>query len=213
MLPLNDVTLGPQSVGPVPCFADAWLECLRIVMRSGHDIVDGDVPLREVLNLSASAWTSSEGDFVGAGAAAERIALMIRKYHSLEIVPPYTLSYGSMFRYHDGVDQIAWLVRRLHEKMETKSATIGFHVPGDGELSCVSLFDCKIRDEVLHVNVVYRSQNIFASQPGNVVALSKFQHEIADRLGIGSGLLTLHILSAHVYHGDFARVEEVVGSR
>jgi thymidylate synthase len=212
MLPMNDVELGPRIVGPASCFSSAWLECLKIVMTSGRDVVDDETSLREVLNLSASAWSASSKDFVRAGASRDRITLMTRKYHSLEVVPPYTLSYGSLFRRHEGVDQIAWLVSRLRRKMQTKSATIGFHAPGSEELSCVSLFDCKVRDEALHVSVVYRSQNIFASQPGNVIALSMFQDEIADRLHVRSGLLTLHVLSAHVYHSDFAQVEEVLDS-
>lgn len=213
MLSLNDVAPGPRTVGPLDSFASGWLECLRTVMTSGRDIAgDGESSVREVLNLSVSAWSATVSDFVRAGASSERIRLMVRKYHSLEVIPPYTLSYGSLFRQHEGVDQIAWLVSRLLQKLHTKSATIGFHVPGGEELSCISLFDCKIRDEALHVNVVYRSQNIFASQPGNVIALSKFQREIAKRLRVHSGLLTLHVLSAHIYHSDFARIGEVLSS-
>jgi thymidylate synthase len=208
----EDVRSGAVCVGSFTCFGDAWLECLRTVMRHGHDIVDDEQRLREVVNLTVSAATCDSSDFIRYGASPDRIQLMLRKYHSLVAVPPYTVSYGSLFRRHEGVDQIAWLVSRLCGKMETKSATIGFHTPGCNELSCISLFDCKVRDHKLHVSAVYRSQNVFASQPGNVVALSRFQEEIARRLGVSVGSMTLHILSAHVYQCDFIEVEAVMNS-
>ena len=212
MLHPNGVRKDPVHVGSFDCFGDAWVECLRVTMTSGQDVVDDSEQLRELLNLTVSAETFHTADFVHLGASADRIKLMERKYHSIDVVPPYTLSYGSLFRRHEGVDQIAWLVRRLRGKMETKSATIGFHSPGHDELSCISLLDCKVRDQQLHTSAVYRSQNIFASQPGNVVALSRFQEEIAEQLDVPVGSLTLHILSAHVYHRDFFEVEAVLNS-
>ena len=202
--------LGPTVVGSFDCFGEVWTECLRRIMESGRDVRDGDTQLRELLNVSLSATRCCADEFIDLGASADRIELMHRKYHSLETVPPYTFSYGSLFRQHEGVDQIAWLISHLREKPETKSATIGFHRPGSADLSCVSLLDCKIRSHALHMNVVFRSQNVFDSQPGNVLALAKFQLEIANALGVAVGQLTLHVLSAHIYHQDFARVKDIL---
>jgi thymidylate synthase len=181
-------------------------------MDRGVDITDDGTRLREVLNLTLSGDASDAEEFSAVGASPDRIDLMVRKYHSDLIVHPYTTNYGALFRNHDNVDQIAWLIERLHWKRETKSATIAFHVPGMEELSCISLYDAKIRDETLHTTVVYRSQNIFASQPGNIVALSRFHREIAESVEARVGPLTFHILSAHIYHRDFPRVEEILSS-
>lgn len=204
---------GPMSIGPFERFSDAWLECMKHIMKSGQDITDDGAGLREITNVSITARTCRVQDFHQAGADESRMALMERKYHSIDIVPPYTLSYGAMFRAHEGVDQIAWLVSRLRGKRETKSATIGFHVPGSDDLSCISLYDCKIRRGLLNVTAVYRSQNVFGSQPGNVVALAVFQEEIARHLQVESGPLTIHALSAHIYKNDFDAVQRILDSR
>ena len=194
------------NLGKFDRFADAWLECLRRVVRDGHDITDDGRDLRELLNVSITAFSCTADDFIAAGASSERIALMVAKYEQQAVLPGYRIDYGSLFRAHAGVDQISWLLRKLRSKPETKSATIGFHVPGSAELSCISLVDCKLRDSLLHVNAVFRSQNVYGSQPGNVVALSRLHHRLARELQVGIGYLTLHVLSAHVYSDDLASV-------
>lgn len=177
----------------------------------GHDTMDGSRSLRELLNVSLSAHTCGVEDLLAVGADPDRIALMERKYTSLQPVPPYSMAYGTLFRRHQGIDQISTVIDRLRRKPETKQATIGFHVPGEENLSCVSLLDFKIRHGLLHTNAVYRSQNIFASQPGNAVALRHIQEEVAAALAVDPGPLTLHVLSAHVYEHDQAVAAELVG--
>ncbi|MEU6404107.1 thymidylate synthase [Streptomyces sp. NPDC046985] len=194
-------------------FADAWLSCLGDVWTHGSDVTDDGVFLRERLNVSLSARTCDRRDFVAAGADERRIDLMLRKYTSLEPVEPYETSYGRLFRRHMDVNQIDWLIGRLRAKTHTKSATIGFHAPGSDALSCISLMDCKIRDGALSLTAVYRSQNILASQPGNVCALRDFQQEIAHAVAAGVGALTLHILSAHIYQHDWDATQELIGAR
>jgi thymidylate synthase len=201
--------IGPSSSDRL---CDAWLGCLSAVMTRGEDITDDGVELREMLNLTVSGDLSRAEEFIAAGASPTRIDLMVRKYHSDTIVPPYTMSYGTLFKRHEGVNQIAWLADRLRWKRETKSATIAFHLPGEKELSCISLYDAKIRDETLHTTAVYRSQNVFSSQPGNIVALSLFHQDIAARVDARVGPMTLHILSAHIYHRDFPHVERILNS-
>jgi thymidylate synthase len=199
-----------SNLGVFDRFADAWIECLRMVMRDGRDIHDQDRGLRELLNVSLSAASCAYDNFVLTGADRARIALMVHKYEAQTILPEYRLSYGALFRDHAGVDQVSWLSDRLRSKPEAKSATIGFHVPGSGELSCISLFDCKLREQCLHVNAVFRSQNVLASQPGNVVALASLQRELADSLRVDVGFMTLHVLSAHVYTDDFELAGSVI---
>lgn len=192
-------------------FTDAWLSCLRDIWDHGEDVMDDGVVLRERRNISLTAKDCRRQDFVEAGADDQRIDLMLRKYKSLEPVEPYVTSYGRLFSSHMGVNQIDWLIERLKDKTETKSATIGFHVPGDQALSCISLMDCKIRDSALHLSAVYRSQNVLASQPGNVCALRDIQQEITRAVEVSLGTLTLHILSAHIYQRDWETARHLIG--
>ncbi|MFG2042507.1 thymidylate synthase [Dactylosporangium sp. NPDC048998] len=204
-----DVVLS-TNVGTFPDFAGAWLRCVRQVLTSGQVVHDDGVALRESLNVSVSAWTCDTESLVRAGADAARIALMIDKYESMTPLPMYPMSYGRLFREHAGVDQVEWLIDRLRLRPETKSATIGFHIPGDEVLSCISLVDCKVRHGSLHLNAVFRSQNVFASQPGNAMALHRLQIDISDKLGVPAGPLTLHIISAHIYERDWDAAHRLI---
>jgi thymidylate synthase len=200
------------NLGTFDRFSDAWIACLKRVLDYGRNVMDDGAVLKEVLNITVSAWTCDDDALEAAGADPRRLRRMIEKYESLSVLPMYNVSYGKLFRKHAGVDQIDWLVRRLRLRPEAKSATIGFHTPGDELLSCISLVDCKLREGRLHLNAVFRSQNIFGSRPGNTCALRRIQSSIADDLGVPVGALTLHILSAHVYEGDLDAANRIVSS-
>jgi thymidylate synthase len=152
----------------------------------------------------------SDDPVLGRFADPGRIQLMYDKYSSLDPLPQYKISYGALLYDHHGVDQTQWVIRRLTAKRETKSATITFHTPGNSELSCLSLLDFKIRDEALHMMAVYRSQNVYASQPGNVLALRRVQQQIAGEVGAEVGELALFAASAHVYEHDIEAAAEIV---
>lgn len=209
----HDAPGASAGLGTYDRLADAWLDCIDLILRRGQEVHDDGVPLKELLNVSFSAQTCDPAELIAAGASAGRLNLMIEKYASPAILPMYRMSYGKLFREHAGVDQVDWLVQRLKLRPEAKSATIGFHLPGDDVLSCISLVDCKLRSGRLYLTGVFRSQNAFASQPGNAVALSRIQHEIAAALDVAPGPLTLHVMSAHIYQEDWAAAGRLVSAR
>ena len=209
---MPDPAAASVNLGTFDRFSGAWLACLGWVLDRGRDIADDGVVLKESLNVTISARTCAADDLETVGAGPDRLHLMIEKYESLAVLPMYEMSYGKLFRKHAGVDQIDWLVRRLKRRPEAKSATIGFHTPGDEVLSCISLVDCKLREGKLHLNAVFRSQNVFGSQPGNACALRRIQAGIANDIGVPPGVLTLHILSAHIYERDLDAARRVVSA-
>ncbi|WCN81964.1 thymidylate synthase [Micromonospora sp. LH3U1] len=186
---------------------------MELVLRQGHETHDNEVALKELLNVSLSAESCADEHLLEVGADPARLKLMIDKYASLSVLPMYKVSYGKLFRDHAGINQLAWLTRRLKLRPEAKSATIGFHSPGDEMLSCISLVDCKLRSGRLYLTAIFRSQNVFASQPGNAAALRRIQAEVAHALGVPPGPLTLHIMSAHVYEGDWDAARHLVSVR
>ena len=201
-----------SNIGTFEDFSEAWIHCLQFVMKNGGEVMDGAARLRESLNVSVSTHRCTMDHLIAAGANEERIRLMKLKYSSRSVLPQYKISYGGLFRSHFGVDQIRWLTDRLASNNNSKSATIGFHVPGRDELSCISLLDCKMRDDALHMNAVFRSQNVYASQPGNAYALSCIQREMAKNLQVSTGVLTLHVLSAHIYETDWSAADEIISN-
>jgi thymidylate synthase len=189
----------------------AWLECMRDVVAHGALIADGAEALHEIREYICTLRSVSADDpLLRRFADPERIRLMYRKYGSLEVLPPYRISYGALLYAYHGVDQIDWVVQRLLGKRETKSATIVLHSPGEDDLSCLSMLDFKIRDEALHMTAVYRSQNVYASQPGNLLALREIQEQVSAKIDASTGELTLLAISAHIYESDIEAAAALV---
>jgi len=200
-----------ESIPRFSSLGEAWLYSLREVLEVGSPEEDAGRDLREVCNLILRIVDIDRSDrLLERFANQERISLMYTKYRSLEALPQYPMSYGSLLYDHEGVDQIAWVINRLRQKRETKGATIGFHSPGADELSCVSLIDFKIRRDQLNMAVVYRSQDVFASQPGNLLALHDVHERVAGSLEVAIGDTVLHAMSAHIYADDLVAAESIV---
>lgn len=190
---------------------EAWLTAMQTVMNNGEDIFDADVPLREIRNLYATIDTVSETDpILCAYADHDRIELMKAKYATCGLVGDYKIDYGSYIYDNNGVDQIEWAINRIRKKPETKSATITLHKPGEEMLACLSMIDFKYRNGKLDMSVIYRSQNIYWSNPGNLLALRQIQDDVATALGYDIGKIELVVLSAHIYADDFSKVTSIL---
>jgi thymidylate synthase len=189
----------------------AWIGCLKAITTGGQLCYDGDDQLLELRNFSMTITSVDENDAaLRKYADQDRIALMHEKYSSLGVVAGYPISYGALLYDNHGVDQVEWVVARLQANRDTKAATIALHSPGEDELSCLSLLDFKIRADQLHMLAVYRSQNAYASQPGNLLALRRVQRQVAAKVGAAAGEVTLVAASAHVYLADLPAARSVV---
>src|SRR5579862_149153 len=179
---------------------DVWSQYLDLVLQSGAWTVDEGDRLLEVCSVLAQIQSIELDDpIITQFADQDRIQLMKKKYTFCGVLPEYKISYGKLLYENDGVNQVDWVIRKLQAKRETKSATIGLHHPGGMVLSCLSLLDFKIRNEELLMLAVYRSQNVFASQPGNLVALHELQCQVASALNCRVGPVELLVASAHIY--------------
>jgi len=191
----------------------AWLDCLRRVVLHGDRVPDGNTWLREIRgHVFTLSSIEADDQLLNRFADRARIELMYRKYASLDILPQYTLSYGALLYDYHGVNQVGWVVHRLLENEHTKSATIVLHSPGEHELSCLSMLDFKVREHALHMTAIYRSQNVYASQPGNVLALRQVQEQVAAKVDVVTGELTLHAISAHVYEPDLPAATAILAA-
>jgi thymidylate synthase len=190
---------------------EAWLQCLETVINQGNWVDDESERLLEVCPLYVQIKSVDRDDhLLERYADQNRINLMRRKYSFCGILPEYKISYGKLLYDNEGIDQIAWIIERLRSKRESKSATITLHRPGEKILSCLSTLDFKIRDEQLYVIAVYRSQNAFASQPGNLIAIRELQEKIASALLCGLGSIELFVASLHIYERDLTAAKAVL---
>ena len=135
---------------------------------------------------------------------------MKKKYATCGLVGDYKIDYGSYIYDNNGVNQIDWVIDRIRNKPETKSATITLHKPGEEKLACLSMIDFTYRNGLLDMSVVYRSQNIYWSHPGNLLALRQIQTDVAQALGYKLGVVELAVISAHIYKDDFIKVNKIL---
>lgn len=189
----------------------AWIYAMKIIMEKGIDIHDENVLLREVRNLYFTINTIEENDsIISQYADRDRIELMKEKYATCGLVGDYKIDYGSYIYDNNGINQIKRVIDRIKNKPETKSATITLHKPGENILACLSMLDFKYRDDKLDMTVVYRSQNIFWSHPGNMIALHQIHSDVAEALNYEIGKVELIVISAHIYANDFDKVNEIL---
>ena len=189
---------------------EAWIYLLKLIMQSGEIVRDENDVLKEVCGVSFTLNDVSVDYIIDKYSDKDRIELMRKKYCTCGLVGDYKIDYGSYIFNNNGINQIEWVIRKLKNKMETKSATIGLHKPGENQLSCLSLLDFKIRNGQLKMGAVYRSQNAYASNPGNMLALRKIQKDVASGLGVPVGAIELVIFSSHIYERDFEIVSNLL---
>lgn len=189
----------------VETIGHAWLESVRSVLRNGSDHFDEDTKLRELLGLSIEIKAPSLEDSIITQYGDEKVLKnMMRKFEKGIVMNNRPFTYGQRIFDYEGIDQFEWLVHRLTNKRETKSATITLQFPGDihPNQPCLTTIDAKIRDEKLHLQFFFRSQNILGRQYANLMALAKLQFDLASRLNVEVGILSGYVASAHIYEYD-----------
>ena len=190
---------------------EAWVTAMKTIMCRGEIVHDDDVKLKEICNFYITLENISDLDpIILRYADKNRVELMKKKYSTCGLVGDYKIDYGSYIYNNNGINQIEWIINRIRNKNETKSATITLHKPGEEKLACLSLIDFKYRNNMLDMTVVYRSQNVFWSQPGNMLALRRIQNDVATALGYNIGCIELVIMSAHIYEDDFNKVNNIL---
>jgi thymidylate synthase len=195
----------------VKTLGEAWIKSMQIVFADGKVIYDDGEKLKEVCNLYITIQDIDENDGILMNYADQkRIALMKEKYATCGVVGEYNIDYGSYLYNNEGHNQIEWIKKRISRKHDTKSATIVLHKPGEDKLTCLTSLIFNLRESVLNMTVVYRSQNIYASHPGNLIALRNIQKDISNYLSVGIGVVELIVVSAHIYERDFRSVENII---
>lgn len=194
---------------------EAWLESCKAIFEQGKQMNDGDQELRELLNFSLTVEKPSAKDFILAKYAdREMINWMLSNFMEKKRVPELknALSYGTRLFDYRGKNQIEWVIRKLRDKPESKSATIPLIIPDEDEqyIPCVSLLDFKIRDKKLMLVAVCRSLDFGKKAYANMVALNKIQEHVANQVSCSAGPLFLYVVSAHVYLDDYPTVKNIL---
>jgi len=197
---------------------DAWLHILHTVMRFGvikHSQYGVDT--KEVMNLIAII---SEEDpdklvwkdfFPFTKKELEEYLPQVLSGKSLDGV---SYTYGQRLMDYKGVDQVQWMVGMLKKSPETRRAVaITWDVSKDHDEAnqpCLDLVQALIHQGRLHLTVYFRSNDMFAAWPRNVIAIRKLQKNIAAGLDVPMGTLTTISNSAHIYEKEWKKAQGIL---
>jgi thymidylate synthase len=195
----------------------AWLESCRIILEEGKIMKDEDENLREVTHMFVEIKNPEENDKIIDKYGDKRaIEWMLSNFFEQKNISELndSQSYGIRLFNYEGKNQIQWVIDKLKEKPESKSATITTLMPNrdKGYIPCVSLLDFKIRDRKLILTVFCRSIDFGAKAYANMIALVKIQDMVSKQLDVKRGQMILHIVSAHIYEKDFDSIKSVLSN-
>jgi len=110
------------------------------------------------------------------------------------------------------IDQVAYIIRKLRESPSTRRAiAITWNPEKDQTMNdcpCLQLVQCVSRSGLLHMKVVFRSNDMLTAAGANMFALVSLQKHIAENLGLGCGSYTHVSLVPHIYYvRDAADIE------
>lgn len=114
------------------------------------------------------------------------------------------------------IDQIQYIVKKLRESRNSRRAiAITWNPVIDENLDdcpCLQLIQCLLRDDRLHMRVVFRSNDMLTAAGANMYALVQLQKSIAGQLGVPCGTYTHISLVPHVYYlRDMQDIEPFCG--
>jgi thymidylate synthase len=202
-----------------PTLGAGWLDVTRAVLQEGALASYDGQRTRELAMVTLVVERPSSADETIARLGdPERLAWMRENFVGRDDVPELGNAKSYAVRLYDyagaGHDQIAWVVRRLRDDPESRSATITTFQPltDTSYIPCVSLLDFWLPDGVVELVVYAHSLDFGKKAYGNLVELAHLQEHVAEELGAPVGRLVVHAKSAHVYEPEWAAMAQVVGA-
>jgi thymidylate synthase len=102
------------------------------------------------------------------------------------------------------IDQIAYMVDKLRSSSATRRAiAITWNPVIDEKLDdcpCLQLVQCVLREDKLHMRVIFRSNDMLTAAGANMYALVQLQKSIAGALLVPCGTYTHISLVPHIYY-------------
>lgn len=193
---------------------EAWLSVLDLITKLGVEKKsEYEIKQKELLNVLV---TIDED-----GAIPEFFPFTEKELnnYTAQIVTaekPTDISYTygeRLFGSEKEVNQVNEAVERLKKSFYTRRAVASTWRLTDAKSDnppCLVLLSWNVQFNKLYQTAVFRSWDIFAGMPLNVLALRKLQQDIAKKLGIEAASLTCMAVSAHVYENNWRQAEEIL---
>ncbi len=208
----------------------AWKKALKFILKEGFNYKDHEGRIcKEVLNLVITI-RKPEKDTL---APIEEIN-SLRKwvYPSSEeiassilndkLISGYYYTYGQRaFNFksgHEGINQVdKFVIPLLKKDPMSRKAIIVFHNPVEDsllyrkEIPGIVVIDFKLRNKVLHVTAVIRSNDLFLGWPADLYQVHSLQNYVASKLECKAGSVTTLSISAHVFEEHLDDIQKILG--
>ena len=185
---------------------DAWKIAKKVILKDGKPIKDGSETLSECLNLFLKIQNPEKSTEENPVVNKEMKIWMMSNFKDIRTISELydSKSYAWRLYSYNGKDQVNWIINKLKNKPESKSATITTFFPSEDikYIPCVSLLDFKIRNNSLILTATCRSLDFGMKALYNFYALSDILHHVASKLEISKSILQVHVISAHIYEKD-----------
>jgi thymidylate synthase len=202
-----------------PTLGAGWLDVTRAVLQEGGLASYDGQRTRELALLTLVVERPSSADETIARLGdPEWLAWMHENFFVHKDVPELGNAKSYAVRLFDyagaGHDQLAWVVGRLRDDPESRSATITTFQPltDTSYIPCVSMLDFWLPDGAVELVVYAHSLDFGKKAYGNLVELARLQEHVAEQLGAPVGRLVIHAKSAHVYEPEWAAMAEIAGA-
>ncbi|MBA6343028.1 thymidylate synthase [Colwellia sp. MB02u-10] len=125
-------------------------------------------------------------------------------------------AYGYRAMSYFGINQINAIIHLLKEDPESRRAVLTLYSPNDllnnssKDIPCNTSVFFKIRDNMLDMTVLNRSNDLFLGIPYNVFVFNLLQKHIARNININVGIQRHFSDSLHLYLSNLEKVKEIV---
>ena len=141
---------------------ECWKTSIKTVMHNGEICNDEDIEIKELQGLCVKILEPKLTDKIIEKFGDKNVILhTLEKFQKGVVMPNRPFTYGELIYNKNGVNQFEFLVERLKNKKETKSATVSLldEKVKDANLPCLNIIDAKIRADKLNLQFFLNSQN------------------------------------------------------
>lgn len=195
-----------------------WMAVSKKIMTEGYAARYDGTPIKEVANLSTViTHPDPEDPLIKEQGDPEWLDWMHENFFVQKEVAELgnADSYAvRLFNYdHQGRDQVQWVIDRLQQHREARSATITTFVPlkDTSYIPCISLLDFWIPHEALELVVYAHSLDFGKKAYGNLLELALLQQMVAQEVGCQTGKLIIHVKTAHIYEPEYGYMNDLIG--
>ncbi|MEO6730309.1 MAG: thymidylate synthase [Ferruginibacter sp.] len=194
---------------------EAWLLSLKTIIAHGVQIIDDKESVLELVPLSIEIYYPTLHDeIIDTYGDSHYLEFLSKNFTDMSPVLDWGYSYALRLYAYNNINQIEQVISKLNTNPLSKSATISLlkNTEDSTHTPCLATLDFKIRDEVLIINAIFRSQDAGKKLYGDALELLKIGEYMLRKVPAKKITLIHTIMSAHIYLDDLPMVQSIIDS-